>query len=91
MDTKVIEFAGLLRQNGIRVSFAESIDTFRALDLVGLRSRASVKDALRATLVKRAVDLPAYDALFDLYFSGVGELVKRSETTSMEALAMSGA
>ena len=91
MDTKIIEFAGLLRQNGIRVSLAESMDTFRALDLVGLRSRASVKDTLRATLVKRAVDLPAYDALFDLYFSGVGAIMKRSEAASMEALAMTGA
>ena len=91
MDTKIIEFAGLLRQNGIRVSFAESLDTFRALDLVGLRSRATMKDSLRATLVKRAVDLPAYDALFDLYFSGIGEIVKRSEAASMEALEMSPA
>jgi uncharacterized protein with von Willebrand factor type A (vWA) domain len=91
MDTKIIEFAGLLRQNGIRVSFAESLDTFRALDLVGLRSRATVKDSLRATLVKRAVDLPAYDALFDLYFSGIGEIVKRSEAASMEALEMTPA
>ncbi len=91
MDTKIIEFAGLLRHNGIRVSFAESLDTFRALDLVGLRSRAAVKDSLRATLVKRAVDLPAYDALFDLYFSGIGEIVKRSEAASMEALEMSPA
>jgi len=91
VDTKIIEFAGLLRQNGIRVSFAESLDTFRALDLVGLRSRAAVKDSLRATLVKRAVDLPAYDALFDLYFSGIGEIVKRSEAASMEALEMSPA
>ena len=75
MDAKIIEFASLLRRNGIRVSFAESMDTFRALDLVGLRTRAAVKDTLRATLVKRAVDLPAYDALFDLYFSGAAEIV----------------
>jgi uncharacterized protein len=91
VDTKIIEFAGLLRQNGIRVSFSESMDTFRALDLVGLRSRAAVKDALRATLVKRAVDLPAYDALFDLYFSGVGEIVKRSEDQSRDAMELSAA
>ena len=91
MDAKIIEFTSLLRRNGIRVSFAESIDTFRALDLVGLRSRTAVKDTLRATLVKRAVDLPAYDALFDLYFSGAAEIVKRSETASMDAMEMSPA
>ena len=86
MDDKIITFVGLLRQNGVRVSFAESMDTFRALDLVGLGTRLGVKDVLRATLVKRAVDVPTYDTLFDLYFSGVGEIVKQSEAGAMEAL-----
>lgn len=88
MDEKLITFVGLLRQNGVRVSFAESMDSFRALDLVGLGSRHGVKDVLRATLVKRAVDVPTYDTLFDLYFLGIGEIVKRSETSSMEALEL---
>ena len=88
MESKLVDFAGLLRQNGIRVSLAETMDTFRALDVVGLRSAAAVKDALRATLVKRAVDVPAYNALFDLYFSGAGAIVKRSEAASMEALEL---
>jgi uncharacterized protein len=91
MDEKLIEFTDLLRQNGVRVSFAESMDTFRALDIVGVRSRQAFKDALRTTLVKRAVDLPIYESLFDLYFSGVGELVKRAEQASMDALEMSPA
>lgn len=88
MDGKLLEFVGLLRQNGVRVSFAESMDTFNALDLVGLGSQRGVKDALRATLVKRAVDVPTYDTLFDLYFSGVGEIVKNAEGRSMDALDM---
>jgi hypothetical protein len=88
VDDKLITFVGLLRQNGVRVSFAESMDSFRALDLVGLGSRHGVKDVLRATLVKRAVDVPTYDTLFDLYFLGIGEIVKRSETNSMEALEL---
>lgn len=86
MDDKIISFVGLLRQNGVRVSFAESMDTFRALDLVGLGTRLVVKDVLRATLVKRAVDVPAYNQLFDLYFSGVGDIVKGAEQRSMDAL-----
>ena len=86
MDAKLLEFVGLLRQNGVRVSFAESIDTFQALDLIGVGSQRGVKDALRATLVKRAVDVPTYDTLFDLYFSGVGEIVKGAESRSMQAM-----
>jgi uncharacterized protein with von Willebrand factor type A (vWA) domain len=88
VDDKIIGFVGLLRQNGVRVSFAESMDTFRALDLVGLGTRRSVKDVLRATLVKRAVDVPTYDSLFDLYFSGIGEILKGAEARSMEAMEL---
>jgi hypothetical protein len=88
VDDKIISFVGLLRQNGVRVSFAESMDTFRALDLVGLGSRLGMKDVLRATLVKRSVDVPTYDHLFDLYFSGVGEIVKGAESRSMEAMEL---
>ncbi len=88
MDDTLISFVGLLRQNGVRVSFAESMDTFRALDLVGLGERRAVKDVLRTTLVKRAVDLPTYDQLFELYFSGIGDIVKGTESRSMEALAL---
>jgi len=86
VDAKIIEFASLLRENGIRVSLSESMDTFRALAIVGLGRREAVRAALRATLVKRAVDLPTFDILFELYFSGVGEIVKEAEAASMDAL-----
>ena len=86
MDRRIIEFTDLLRQNGVRVSFAESIDTFRALDLVGLGNRGLMKDALRATLVKRATDFPTYERLFDLHFSGIGEAMKQAEQDTMQAM-----
>ena len=88
MDDKIIEFAALLRHNGLRVSMAENMDTFYALELIGLQNRATVKDALRATLVKRAVDATLYDELFDLYFSGLGEMVKSNATSLMGALEL---
>ena len=91
MDDKLITFVGLLRQNGVRVSLAESMESFRALDLIGLGARQGVKDVLRATLVKRAVDVPTFDSLFDLYFSGLGEIVKQSERSAMEALDLDAA
>jgi uncharacterized protein with von Willebrand factor type A (vWA) domain len=91
VDDKLLAFVGLLRQNGVRVSFAETIDTFHALDLVGLGTQRGVKDTLRATLVKRAVDVPTYDTLFDLYFSGIGEIVKNNAARSMDALDLDAA
>jgi len=88
MERKVLDFAALLRRNGIRVSTAETLDALRAAELSGLRERALFKSALRATMVKRAPDVPAFDSLFDLYFSGVGDMVE--EIGAESAAGMSG-
>ncbi len=91
MDAKIIEFAALLRQNGLRVSMAENMDGFHALGLIGLGDRTTFKDALRATFVKRAVDAPVYDELFDLYFSGLGEVIRSSASSLMGAMQLDDA
>jgi uncharacterized protein with von Willebrand factor type A (vWA) domain len=88
MDDKIIEFTTLLRHNGLRVSMAENMDSFHAIELVGLADRATFKDALRATIVKRAVDAEAYDELFDLYFNRLGETIKGSAASLMGALQL---
>ena len=89
MDDKLIEFTHLLRQNGLKVSVAENMDTFAALGLTGIGDRQILKDTLRATLVKRVVDIPVYDELFDLYFTGLGEIIKAASASTMNALEMS--
>jgi uncharacterized protein with von Willebrand factor type A (vWA) domain len=91
MDDKVIQFASLLRQNGVRVSVAENMDGFQALKLIGLGDRAVFKDALRAAMIKRAVDTPVYDDLFELYFSGLGEAIKGSAAGLMSTLELDDA
>jgi uncharacterized protein with von Willebrand factor type A (vWA) domain len=88
MDDKIIEFTHLLRENGLKVSAAENMDTFAALGLIGVRNRQLFKDALRATLVKRIVDIPVYDELFDLYFTGLGEIIKAAGESTMSAMEM---
>ena len=89
MDDKLIEFTHLLRQNGLKVSVAENMDTFAALGLTGIGDRQILKDTLRATLVKRVVDIPVYDELFDLYFTGLGELIKAASASTLNALELS--
>ena len=89
MDDKIIEFTHLLRENGLKISSAENMDTFSALGLIGIRDRQLFKDALRATLVKRLVDIPIYDELFDLYFTGLGEIIKAAGAETMAAMEMS--
>ena len=86
MDAKLLEFAHLLRENGVRVSPAEDIDSFAAIRLVGLSDRQLTKDVLRATMIKRAVDVGVFDELFDLYFSGLGEALKAATQRAQEAV-----
>ncbi len=75
MDDKILEFVGILRKNGIRVSAAESIDALQVLEEIALEERGVVKDALRGALVKRRIDVRPFDELFDLYFSQLGEVL----------------
>jgi len=88
MDDKFIEFTHLLRQNGLKVSAAENMDTLAAVGLTGIRNRLVLKDTLRATLVKRVVDIPVFDELFDLFFTGLGEIIKRASSDTMDAMEM---
>ena len=52
MDTVVNDFVQVLRDHRLRVSPAESIDALNALRNTGVGERETVKDTLRATLVK---------------------------------------
>ena len=57
MEDKLVEFANLLRQNGVRVSLAETLDALAASGMVGLGERDAFRGALRATMIKRASEL----------------------------------
>jgi uncharacterized protein len=89
MDGKIVDFTALLRANGLRVSMAEHLDAFHALAALGIGDRESFKDALRAAMVKRAIDVPVYDELFDLYFSGLGAAVRQGAEALMDAMQLS--
>lgn len=86
MDDRLEDFAGLLRQNGLRVSPAEVADAAQAAVLVGLEDRAAFRGALRATLVKRGQDAAVFDRLFELYFTGAKDLVEGLEGSLLAAL-----
>ena len=67
----IADFIGALREAGLPVSPAESLDALKAIKLLGLHSRDTAKTVLALTLVKRQADQIIYDELFDLYFTGV--------------------
>ena len=86
MDEKIVEFTALLRANGLRVSLAEHLDAFHAVAGTGVADRQALKDVLRATMVKRSIDIGVYDELFDLYFSGLGQVVREAAGGLMRAM-----
>lgn len=88
MDAKLVEFTHLLRQNGLRVSLAESMDAFQAIDHLGLGDRDTVRATLRATLVKRSSDVDTFERLFELYFAGVGEAIKEITQAGQNAMQL---
>lgn len=86
MDAKLVEFCHALRENGVRVSVSEVLDGLRAVAQLGIEDRESVRAALRATTVKRGVDVPVFDSLFDLFFSGLGTAIETVNAATADAL-----
>lgn len=67
----IADFIGALREAGLPISPAESLDALNALSLVGLERRETAKTVLALTLVKRQEDRGVFDTLFGLYFAGL--------------------
>ena len=82
MEDRIVEFANVLRRNGVRVSLSENMDAFRALGLVGIQDPHLFRHALRTTLVKRAGDVKPFEELFDFFFLGIGEDRKSTRLNS---------
>ncbi|WP_019633714.1 vWA domain-containing protein [Actinomadura atramentaria] len=61
-------FLAALREAGLPVSTAEGLDAVRAMRLLDLMDRASLRAAYAATLVKRPAHRDQFDMLFDLWF-----------------------
>ncbi|HEV2908384.1 MAG TPA: VWA domain-containing protein [Candidatus Eremiobacteraceae bacterium] len=69
LGRNVIIFGRVLRDLGLAVQPDKIILLDQALDAVGMRSRADVKAAARAVLVRRPEDIPVFDAAFELFWS----------------------
>lgn len=63
-----LAFLRALRGAGLAVSLAEDLDAVQALTALPWGDRATIREAYAATVVKRQVQRPIFDALFDLYF-----------------------
>ena len=90
MQRKILEFTHLLRKSGIRVSTAETLDAFVALDELSIEDREIFKDALRTTMVKRGEEVPTFDQLFDLFWSGFYDSLRDAFGDAAAGLDASG-
>jgi uncharacterized protein with von Willebrand factor type A (vWA) domain len=76
VDAGIVEFAEVLRQNGVRVSPSEVQDGVRAVASVGVEDRSLFRAALRATMVKRALDEEVFARAFEFFFSGAARMLE---------------
>jgi uncharacterized protein with von Willebrand factor type A (vWA) domain len=90
METRIVEFAEILRQNGVRVGTSEVLDAVAACQQTGLGRREDFRSALRTTMVKRGSDLDVFHRAFELYFSGTSATLKSLDQTLAEALEAEG-
>jgi uncharacterized protein len=64
-------FVAALRGAGLPVSPVEGLDAVRALTVIDLADRESLRAAYASTVVKSPTHRPAFDTLFDLWFPPV--------------------
>ena len=69
---RIHRFTDELRARGVPVSMVERLDGMRAARVAELDRADGLRTALRATLVKSADHLAAFEEVFDLYFEPTG-------------------
>lgn len=69
LEINLVRFIHLLRHAGIRIGSGEAIDALRALMLLDLSERETVRAALLATLVKRPGERAVFDKAFNVFFA----------------------
>ena len=75
-----IAFFDALREAGVPVALSEVLDATRAMGVVDLLDRESLRSAFAATAVKRPNHRPTFDRLFDLWWpAAIGDPTRTDE------------
>lgn len=90
MDARIVEFAEVLRQNGLRVAVSEVKDAAQCAAAVGVGEKAALRAALRASLCKRAPDVAVFDRAFDFYFGGAARTFEALDRALADRLREEG-
>ena len=69
MTPRLVGFLRLLREQGLRVSVAESLEALESIGHVGLHDRELLRLSLRTVLIKSQRDFALFDTLFQRFFT----------------------
>jgi uncharacterized protein with von Willebrand factor type A (vWA) domain len=86
MEDRIVAFVKALRAAGVRVSLAESLDSFHAIEHLGITDRQLFHDALLATMVKDIGSVPTFEELFPLFF-GTGDRPMLPASAGLDGLS----
>ena len=67
MRAQLVEFVQQLREAGLRISVAETLDAMAAVAVVGI-DPVRLRESLSATLVKDELDRATFERTFDAYY-----------------------
>ncbi len=90
LEARLVEFAEVLRQNGVRLSPAEVNDAALAITLTGLIDRELFKATLRSTLIKREADVEPFDRAFEFFFTGAARTFEALDKSLLDRLREEG-
>jgi uncharacterized protein with von Willebrand factor type A (vWA) domain len=69
VQAPLLRFLQVLRDSGVRVSVAESIDAFNTVAVTGYGDRDALKDSLSLVLAKSVQEKALFGQCFDLFFA----------------------
>ena len=69
MTPRLVAFVRLLREQGLRVSVAESLEALESVSHVGLHDRELLRLSLRTVMIKTQGDFALFDTLFQRFFT----------------------
>lgn len=90
METRIVEFAEVLRQNGLRVAVTETRDAVEAVGQAGLDDPELFRATLEATLCKRASDVETFNRAFTLFFTGAVRLLEQLDQSLADRIREEG-
>jgi hypothetical protein len=90
MEARIVEFAELLRHNGLKVSVSEVLDAARSVELLGMDDRETFHAALATSMIKRSADLGTFDKVFELYFTGAAKTLDEIDAAISRRLEEDG-